>query len=223
MEALPDVRNSCRLEADMKEKISVFLPVLNEEAILEESVYGLWGFLRKKFESFEIFIVDDGSDDATPEVAGKLRSEGKIRCISFEKGHSKRENLARSFGKSSGNIILYIDADMAANITALPGMAEDMKNYDIIIGSRYVKGSAVRRKLSRRAISTVYNALIRIIFKSKIRDHQCGFKAFRRKALFSLLDEMGYDRDLKRGWFWDAEILIRAQRRHFRIKEVPVS
>jgi glycosyltransferase AglD len=207
----------------MKDKISVFLPVLNEEGILEKSVHGIHGFLKKESERFEIFIVDDGSSDATPKVARRLCTEGETRYIRFEKGHSKRENLARSFLESSGDVVMYIDADMAANITTLPRLTDDMKNYDVIIGSRYVKGSKVKRKFWRKTISIFYNAFIRIIFRSKISDHQCGFKIFRRKALLSLLSEMGYDRSLKRGWFWDAEILIRAQRWHFRIKEIPVN
>jgi hypothetical protein len=60
------------------------------------------------------------------------------------------------------------------------------------------------------------------LLRSRILDHQCGFKAFKRDVFHSLAVSAGYDGSHKRGWFWDAEILIRAQREGYKIREVPV-
>ena len=54
-------------------------------------------------------------------------------------------------------------------------------------------------------------------------DHQCGFKAFKKSVLMDLVKSAGYDSTFKRGWFWDAEILIRARRTGYKIVEIPVT
>ncbi len=59
--------------------------------------------------------------------------------------------------------------------------------------------------------------LTRVLLKSKIKDHQCGFKAFKRALLFDILDGIKDNH-----WFWDTEVLVRAQRKGYRIKEFPV-
>jgi hypothetical protein len=56
-----------------------------------------------------------------------------------------------------------------------------------------------------------------VVLGSKVKDHQCGFKAFRREPLLQLLDEVAANH-----WFWDTELLVRAHRRGYRIKEIPV-
>ena len=60
--------------------------------------------------------------------------------------------------------------------------------------------------------------MVRTVLGSKVEDHQCGFKAFQREPLLQLLDEVGANH-----WFWDTEILVRAHRKGYRIKEIPVS
>ncbi len=60
------------------------------------------------------------------------------------------------------------------------------------------------------------------MFRTGIRDHMCGFKAFKRSVVLKLIDEMGYDTSLRRGVFWDSELLIRAVRHGYKIKEIPI-
>jgi hypothetical protein len=78
--------------------------------------------------------------------------------------------------------------------------------------------SNVERSGTRNIASKTYNFMVRALLGSKVRDHQCGFKAFRREPLMQLLDEVD-----ARHWFWDTEILVRAHRRGYKIKEIPVS
>ena len=89
---------------------------------------------------------------------------------------------------------------------------------DIAIGSRY-SGLKAKRESKRLAISFVYNKIMRILFLTKIKDHQCGFKAFKRELL-PIISGMGFDN--KRGWFWDVEFLARAKRAGYKIKEFPI-
>jgi hypothetical protein len=77
--------------------------------------------------------------------------------------------------------------------------------------------SKADRTFSRSISSKTYNFLVRHMLGSKVRDHQCGFKAFKRDAVLSLLDEVE-----AKHWFWDTEILVRAQRHGFNVKEIAV-
>jgi glycosyltransferase AglD len=77
--------------------------------------------------------------------------------------------------------------------------------------------SKVQRSGSRNTASKAYNFAVRLILGSKVRDHQCGFKAFKRDTVLPLLDEVEATH-----WFWDTEILVRAQRHGFRVKEIAV-
>ncbi len=208
----------------MKQLLSIFLPVFNEEEILEKNVMKIYEFLTNFVDYFEIYIIDDGSTDLTPQIGKKLAQKSGVRYLRFERGPSRRENLAQAFKKASGDIIVYMDIDLSSDFRALPKLIDEIQNgMDIVIGSRYVKGAKTKRVFWRLIMSLAYNNFIRFFFNSKIKDHQCGFKVFKKSVLLGLVDETGYDRLFKRGWFWDAEILIRGQKKGYKISEVPIT
>lgn len=89
--------------------------------------------------------------------------------------------------------------------------------YDFATGSRMMPESDAKRPFKREFASRGYNFLVRLFLHSKLYDHQCGFKAFRREALFELLDEIENEH-----WFWDTELLVRAQHKGYRVIELPV-
>jgi uncharacterized membrane protein YbhN (UPF0104 family) len=89
--------------------------------------------------------------------------------------------------------------------------------YDFATGSRWVDGAEADRPAKRGVPSKWYNRLVRTFLRSDLRDHQCGFKAFDREALLSVVDEVGDDH-----WFWDTEVLVRAQSQGYRVLEFPV-
>ncbi len=89
--------------------------------------------------------------------------------------------------------------------------------YDFATGSRMLPESDVKRPLKRGIASKGFNFLTRLMLGSKLQDHQCGFKSFKREPLFLLLDEV---KDTH--WFWDTELFVRAQRSGFKVREFPV-
>jgi len=201
--------------------LSVFMPVYNEESVLERSVGKTLEALQGS--DFELFIVDDTSTDGTLELAAKLAAENhRIRYVRYENGPSRRENLADAFKRASGEVIAFLDADLSAGPEYLPGMVRLLGGADIVVGSRYLRESETKRGLFRLAVSRLYNLFLRLYFKSRIRDHQCGLKVFKRDVILRLVGEAGYDRKLVRGFSWDAEILLRAQRHGYTILEIPV-
>ncbi len=204
--------------------INIFLPVYNEEEIVGRnvlSVYELMGSLNKPFK---IFVVDDNSKDGTGEIVRKLASEyDEIECLFFENGPSRRENLGKAFlNVPDEEILCFLDIDLASDINRVGDLINYVEEgYDVSLGSRY-KGIKSIRSLERLTISKMYNGVIKVLFNSRVDDHQCGFKAFKAEKIKEVVREMGYDSSFKRGWFWDAELLLRAQKKNFSIREFPV-
>ena len=209
---------------EIEHKISVFIPIFNEENIIERDIKAIEYIVKKIPFDYEIFIVNDASYDNTMAIAKKIElTNRKIRLLNFDIGPTRRENLACAFKEASGEIIVFVDIDLIASLRSLPNLIEQIiLGYDIATGSRYLPDSKIKRKTFRLIISLLYNAFIRLIFNTDIHDHMCGFKAFKREAILALVEEMGYDKSLKRGVFWDTELLVRALRRGYKVKEIPI-
>ena len=206
-------------------EISIFVPAYNEEIILEKNIIKIYNKLNELGYDFELFIVDDSSTDSTPSVGSNLAKEHeKIMFVRHEIGPSSRENLSKSFNLAKGDIIIFMDADLSTNLKHTKELVDTVrKGYDIVTGSRHIKGTVVHRNLSRRIISNLYKYFAKIYFNSKVNDHECGFKAFKKEVILHLVNEMGYDKKFKRKMFWDTEMFVRAQREDYKIKEIPIT
>jgi len=205
-------------------KLSVIIPVYNEAKIIEKNVMRVYSEIKKISNNFEIIICDDSSTDLSPEISQELaRKFREIKYVSYQNGPSRRENLALTIKHAKGDIIAYLDSDLAVNPSYISRLVSGIENgYDVVVGSRYVRGAISERRFLRWVISKFYNFLVQLYFGSRILDHQCGFKAFKRDVALRLVDKLGYDSRFRRGWFWDAELLIRAQLDRFRILEIPI-
>lgn len=203
--------------------ITVVLPCYNERELAVRNTQKVRDYLKELGWKFELLVCDDASNDGTTKLLQELQSP-EVRIYHYEKGPSRRENLALTLGEGKGDVLVYMDMDLSTGLEHLPELVGPVErgDCDIAIGSRYQKGASVHREFLRLFYSYFYNLTIRLMFGSRILDHQCGFKAFRREAYLALAQEMGYDEQYSRGWFWDAELLIRAQRRKLRILELPV-
>jgi glycosyltransferase AglD len=202
--------------------LNILVPVYDEEGAVGEKSGIIGEYLRRSFKAdYRLIFVDDASTDGTLDIIkGVAIKDGAVSVRHFSNGPSRRENLALAMAESGDDdVVVMMDLDLSADINRLNELVGYVAaGYDIAIGSRYM-GVKPKRTLKRLAISSFFNALTRLIFRSGVRDHQCGFKAFRGAALKSLVREAGYDASFTRGWFWDAEMLIRAQRNGMRIKE----
>lgn len=206
-------------------KVSIFIPVYNEEQIIQEHTSRIKKVIEKLPYEFELFFVDDASTDNSPKILEELsKNDSLIKNLRYEKGPTRRENLAQSFRQASGDIIVMFDMDLATNLKYLSWLIQEVSenNGDICIGSRYIKGSMVKRGLYRKLISRLFIKFLQLYFNSSISDYVCGFKSFKKEIILDLLDELGYDKSLTRSVFWDAEMLIRAARKDYKIKEIPI-
>jgi glycosyltransferase involved in cell wall biosynthesis len=201
-------------------EVSVVFPAYNEADALEAAVEKVTEALSEFARSYEIIIAEDGSTDGTDKLAAALAEKYPfVKHIHREKRLGRGTALKNAFKQSSGEVLVYMDLDLATDLKHLKTLvgAVEYEGYDFATGSRMLPESNVERSGTRNIASKTFNFLVRALLGSKVKDHQCGFKAFRRERLMQLLDEVGAGH-----WFWDTEILVRAYLRGYKIKEIPV-
>ncbi len=211
----------------MKERlVSVIIPGYNEEKIISNTVSRVEATMKELARPYELLIVDDGSKDGTSKILEELVRSGKhpdLRFISYKDGPSRRENLAKSFRLLKGDYVLLLDMDLSLDIVHLKDMLHWLdEGYGMVIVNRYHPDSKIRRDLKRYVISKLYNAFIRLLFRTGFKDNICGFKAFRKDVITRLVEEAGFDSTGKRSVFWDTQMIILAKRDGIKMKEIPV-
>ncbi len=200
--------------------VDIAVPVYNEERDLEPNVRRLRAYLDARFPfAARITIVDNASTDRTWDIARALALElPGVRAQRLrEKGRGRA--VRHAWLGSDAAIVAYMDIDLSTDLDALlPLIAPLVSGHsDIAIGSRLAPGARVARGFKRELISRSYNLLLHIVLGTRVRDAQCGFKAIRADAARQLLPDV-----VDEAWFFDTELLVRAQRAGMRIHELPV-
>jgi len=204
-----------------KASIDIVIPVLNEERALPGTVATLREFLRDAIPNpCRIVIADNGSDDSTPQVGRGLAEEHPDVAYLRLEQRGRGRALRRAWLESQADLVSYMDVDLSTDLSAFQPLVQALEDgYDLAIGSRLAKESTVRlRSLKREVISRSYNLLIEAMFFTRFSDAQCGFKAMTSAAARALLPHVQ-----DQGWFFDTELLILAEKRGFRIMDVPVT
>lgn len=205
-----------------KIKVEINLPVLNEEKILKNSVKILRDFLKNNMHEYDlrIVVVDNGSTDKTKEIGQQLTSDySDVGYLRLEKKGRGRA-LRTTWNISSADIFCYMDIDLSTDLEALPKLitAIAVGGNDISIGSRLMKGARTNRSLKREIISRGYLFLMKTILGTTFSDVQCGFKAVNRAIVKEVLPHV-----LDQEWFFDSELLFKAKKWGYKIKEIPVN
>ncbi len=203
-----------------KVQVSVVLPAYNEVDYLAPAVEKTIQTLNRFTKSYEIIIAEDGSTDGTAERAEELVQKYPcVRHIHRDARLGRGTALNNAFKQSSGEVLVYMDLDLATDLKFLKPLVEaiSLEGYDFATGSRMMPQSAAERTFSRGFSSKTYNFLVRHMLGSKLYDHQCGFKAFKRESLLSLLGEVKATH-----WFWDTEVMVRGYSHGYKINEFPV-
>jgi glycosyltransferase involved in cell wall biosynthesis len=201
--------------------VDVVIPVYNEEHVLAESVATLTGFLTEHLDrAWQVVIADNASVDGTLAVAERLAAaDPRVRVVHLDqKGRGRA--LRKAWLESRADVVSYMDVDLSTNLAAFPPLVDAIleHGYDIAIGSRLKAGARVTRQWKREIISRIYNLIVKAMFPRRtFSDAQCGFKAVSRpaaQAVVPLVEDQA--------WFFDSELLLRAEELGFRVAEVPV-
>jgi glycosyltransferase involved in cell wall biosynthesis len=192
--------------------VSVVLPAYNEEANLPRLIKSLVGVLGRLTDDYEIIIVDDGSRDRTPEVSAELAREYPgVKPVRHQVNKGYGGALWTGFTTASKELVFFTDADNQFDVGEMEKLMALIGSADLVIGYRAPRRDPFYRRLNAHG----WNVLVNILFGYTARDVDCAFKLFWRRILDTVQVE-------SRGATFSAELLVRARRAGFTIKEVPV-
>jgi len=209
-----------------KPYLSVIIPAYNEQTRIADSLYVIKDYLSNQSYRSEMIVVDDGSNDLTTEIVKFIDIYGKEQLehdegtlIENSKNVGKGYSIAKGMLRSSGDIVLFMDADRSTHISEVEKLLPYFDaGFDMVIGSRKMKTSIVDKKpWYRNLMSCLFNVAVRLISVSGIRDTQCGFKAYRGEISHKIAKQQRI-----RGFGFDVEHLYIAQKSGFKIKEVAI-
>ncbi len=203
-------------------ELSVIIPAYNEEERLGPTLRRVLEYFRARGRSIELIVVDDGSRDRTSEVANRFAEEfDEVRLIRLAANRGKGYAVRSGVVNARGRAVLFADADSAAPIAEVERLEAALEcGADIAIGSRALRSEdvQVKAKLYRRLMGRAFHQLVSWLTVRGIADTQCGFKLFRAEVAHDLFSRMRMN-----GFSFDVEVLMMAQRRGYRIEEVPVN
>lgn len=198
------------------------MPAFNEEARLGPTLRDYVSYCRGTERRAEVIVVDDGSRDRTSAVVGSLEAEyPEVRLIRLAENHGKGHAVRSGVVNAQGRLVLFADADGATPLSEVERLeAAIAAGADVAIGSRALHDTqvTVKARLYRRVIGRVFHRMVELLTVSGVKDTQCGFKLFRGPVAHDLFSRMRI-----RGFSFDVEVLMMAQRRGYRIAEVPVN
>lgn len=202
-------------------KLSVIIPAYNEEKRIGETLESVDGYLEKQPYSYEIIVVDNGSNDATTRVVKELQPT--VENSRVVAAHERGKGGAVQYGimrEARGEYIMFMDADNATPVSEIEKFWPYFsQGYSVVIGSRYLPESNVTHKqpLYRIILSRLSNLLIQALVVWGIHDTQLGFKVFTHRAAKDIFSKITVF-----GWGFDMEVLTIAKLYGYKIKEAPV-
>lgn len=205
----------------MKRTVLIAVPALNEETVLAGSVNRIRAFADESLAAYDVtvLIADNGSTDATErigrELAASMPGVDYVRANERGKGNAVRA----AWGTRAADAFVFMDADLATDLAALPELLRRIDDgAGLAVGSRFLEGAAVRRSFFRRLLSSGYRRFLHAVLGVKTGDAPCGFKAASAAVVREVLPLVE-----NKAWFFDSELIVRAERMGFRVDEVPVT
>lgn len=213
-----DQRIHVRLDGSAR-LLSLIVPAYNERDRLPRSLDRIEAFVATLECPCEVFVVDDGSTDATAAfVRERARRWPILQLVELPRNRGKGAAVRAGFAASRGSITAYTDADLAAPIEQLSLLLQDLTEADVAIVSRALPGARLRRRQSRvrETFGKMYAVVAQALLLRGVPDAQCGLKVYRGdlgRAVF---------RDVKEdGVIFDTEALLVATLRGARISQRP--
>lgn len=189
--------------------ISIVLPAYNEEDNIDTAVGAARTACSPLTKRWEVIVVDDGSSDTTAARVGAIAAKDhRISLITFPENRGYGSALRAGFRAARGDLIFYTDSDLQFDMKELRYFLPLMETADVALGFRVYRYDTVLRCI----LSWIYNRMVRVLFRVKLRDVDCAFKLFRREVLEAI--------DLETvDFFVDTELVAKACKWNFRIVE----
>ncbi len=198
--------------------ISLIIPTYNQAGILEQNIKEIYRAMTKYFgHSFEIIVVEESTDNTAEIISSLSKKMPNLRHIHSERRLGKGGAIEKGILASKSENIIFMDPDLATDMSSLPDLADGLKEYDIVMGSRYLGDSRANRTVFRLVLSKSYLFLVKMLLRLPYKDLQCGFKAMRKseaRRIFPLVRNKSF--------FWDTEFIFYAHKKGLKIHEIPI-
>ncbi len=201
----------------MKPYISLIIPAYNEEERLGNTLKIAIAYLNNTHYFYEIIVSDDGSTDATVEIAKQF---DQVKAITAERNQGKGAAVKRGMLAAEGDIRVFSDADLSTPIYEIDKLITAINSgYQICIGSRAVNEELIKKHqpFYREFMGKTFNKIVQMLVLKGISDTQCGFKGFSEEAAVKIFSNAKIDH-----FGFDVEILYLARKYGYSIKETPV-
>ena len=202
-------------------KFSLIVPMYNESSIIEDTAKTYQDYLAAHFDDYELIFVDDGSGD---DCAARVEALAlpRTRVIRYIPNQGKGNAVKTGMLAAEGEIRMFLDADVAYGTEVIGRAAELLEEHpdkDMLIGSRplHPEGYAGYTFL-RKLASKTYIRVLNLVGGLRLSDSQCGCKAYRGPAAEAI-----FSRTETRGFAFDFETILWAQKLGYGIVEMPVT
>ena len=203
-------------------KISVVIPMYNEEKIIRDTAKEVHEYMVERFGDgeFEVLFSNDGSLDRCADAVSSLELSG-IRVTGYEKNRGKGCAVRTAILEAEGDFVMFTDADLAYGTEVIGALYDSyIENSDagVFIGSRNIGNDGYSEyTFLRKIMSKTYIKVVCLFGGFKLSDFQCGCKAFTKEAAEKIFSLCQID-----GFAFDLEALMLAQKIGYKIKEIPV-
>lgn len=207
--------------------LSVVIPAYNEKDRLPSMLAECIECLKTaKRQTWEVIIVDDGSKDNTKDIAAQIApDDDRVKCLSLHRNRGKGHAVKMGMMASRGSKIFFADADRAMPFAEFSKLNEkfdylaDTYPDLIVIGSRahLEKDSIAQRSFFRTLLMKAFHFLVFLFCVRTVKDTQCGYKLFSRRAARKILPNLHIQR-----WAFDVELLFIAEAFKMKISEVAI-
>lgn len=195
--------------------LTFFFPAYNEAANVEAAIREGLAKLPRYCDDLELIVIDDGSRDATGEIADRVAAEdGRVRVIHHRPNRGYGGAVRSGLTSATREFVFFTDGDLQFDLDDVARLIPHMATTDVVVGYREKRADPPKRLF----IAWVYNLLIRILFASPFRDVDCAFKLFRR----SVFERAPLELVRSNGAFFSAELLLVLRAAGVRIPQVGV-
>jgi glycosyltransferase involved in cell wall biosynthesis len=210
------------MDSQEQVQVSVVIPAYNEEGRIGRALQAYLDYYRPRYgEAFELLVVLNGCTDRTEEVVESFRSQhSQLSCLTYLRPLGKGGAVLEGLRRARGQRLAFVDADNMVGPQGVARLLDALDQHEVAIGARWGLGPPAEedRPFLRRFSSRLLTLWNRLFLGLPYPDTQCGAKALRREAAQRLAEEV-----TEKGWAFDIDLLACAERRGYRVAQVPVS
>jgi glycosyltransferase involved in cell wall biosynthesis len=194
--------------------LSVIIPVYNEAANVQEIIKRVQATRRAK----EIIIVDDGSQDETPDILRKLDGKRKVRVLFHETNQGKGAAVVTGMQAATGDVLLIQDADLEYDPRDYPALLQPIEEglADVVYGSRFLGAAHRVTMFWHQVANKLLTFMTNIMYDSILTDMETGYKVFRREVIEGITIR-------SKRFNFEPEFTAKILKRKYRIFEVPIT